>query len=730
MANDVTHTYQDVEDVFSEYIHNKDDIEFIRKAYKFAEEKHKGQFRKSGQPYVIHVIEVGYLIAKLKGGPTTIAAAFLHDTIEDCGVTEDDLRKEFSDDVAEIVFSLTKIKALSHQRRHDVDFVAEGHRKIFLGMAKDIRVILIKLCDRLHNMRTLDFQTPEKKISISQETLEVYTPIADRLGLNEIKGELQDLCLKYLEPEAYKEITDYLNNNIKYKEEGINKLEKKIADLLLPSKIPFEISARIKRPYSIWKKMKDKHLTFDTIYDIVALRIITKTEINCYEILGLIHSEYSPLPNRFKDYIAVPKSNMYQSLHTTILDRDSSIIEIQIRTKDMDDIAEQGVAAHWRYKEGAKYDPKKEQQEIMEKLHWFSDFISMSNEKDASSKEYMDNLTNDIFGENIYCFTPHGKVIDLPSGSTPLDFAFKVHSKVGERAVGALVNNSLVPLSTELKMGDVVEIKTSQNPNINEGWLKIAKSTGAKNYIRKYLAKRNQEFLKETQIEKGKASLTDVFKDNGISSSQIEGYLTNEVLKHFEVESLDDLYLGIFNKRILPTEIIDYLGLRQESQLDNYIKKNTTSKKASFSNQSVLVKGTPNVLCVLSKCCSPIPGDPIIGFVSQGKGVKVHRKDCPSVKGLTGRLIDVEWNPNFAETTVPIQIVVRASDRDSLLVDILNTMSQMKVPVNKIMAKQHPETLTSSINLTIQVKNAEQFRNIKNTLINVPSVYEVERVTH
>ena len=402
----IEHTYEDVENLFTTYIHNKDDLDLIRRSFKYASEKHEGQFRKSGQPYIIHAIEVAYLVCSLQGGPTTIAAAFLHDTIEDCCVTQQDLINEFNQEVAEIVFSLTKIKALSHQRRHDKDFVAEGHRKIFLGMAKDIRVIIIKLCDRLHNMRTLDFQTPEKKIRISKETLEVYAPIADRLGLNEIKGELQDLCFKYLEPIDYQEIMDFLNNKVKYREESIAKLKKKIADMLLPTKIPFEIKARVKRPYSIWKKLKEKNLTFETIYDIVALRIVTETELNCYEILGLIHSEYSPLPGRFKDYVAVPKPNMYQSLHTTIIDRDSSIIEIQIRTKDMDIIAENGVAAHWRYKEGTKYDAKKEQQEIMEKLHWFSDFVAMSNENE-DSREYMDSLQKDIFEANIYCFTPH-----------------------------------------------------------------------------------------------------------------------------------------------------------------------------------------------------------------------------------------------------------------------------------------------------------------------------------
>ena len=725
------HTFEDVENLFTTYIHNKDDLDLIRRSFKYASEKHEGQFRKSGQPYIIHAIEVAYLVCSLQGGPTTIAAAFLHDTIEDCGVTQQDIVNEFNEEVADIVFSLTKIKALSHQRRHDKDFVAEGHRKIFLGMAKDIRVIIIKLCDRLHNMRTLDFQTPEKKIKISKETLEVYAPIADRLGLNEIKGELQDLCFKYLEPIGYQEVMNFLNTKVKYREESISKLKKKIADMLLPTKIPFDIKARVKRPYSIWKKIKEKNLTFETIYDIVALRIITESELNCYEILGLIHSEYSPLPGRFKDYVAVPKPNMYQSLHTTIIDRDSSIIEIQIRTKDMDVIAENGVAAHWRYKEGSKYDAKKEQQEIMEKLHWFSDFVAMSNENE-DSREYMDSLQKDIFEANIYCFTPHGKVIDLPKGATPLDFAFKVHTKVGERAVGALVNNQLVPLGHKLKTGDVVEIKTTQNANINRGWLNIVVTSTAKNFIKKYLTKLNADFVKENNIQKGRDSLLEVFKENGVNEQKMDQLINQEVLKIFNLENSDDLFLQVASRTILPTLVIEKLGLRQESTIDSFIKKNTSTKKSNFSNQSVLVKGTPNILCTLSPCCSPIPGDSIVGYVSQGKGIKVHRKDCPNVsrERERNRLIEVEWNPNCKETMVPVQVTVRASDRDSLLVDILNCLSQLKIPCNKIMAKSHRTTFTSTISMTVQIKNLDQYRDFKDAIINIAGVYQVERVTH
>ena len=728
--NKLGHSYEDVKELYSHYIHNTKDIELIDQAYKYADEKHAGQLRKSGDPYITHLIEVAYILASLQAGPSTIAAGLLHDTIEDCEVTKEELSSVFGDDIAEMVFCLTKIKALSHKRRQDKDFVAEGHRKIFLGMAKDIRVILIKLADRLHNMRTLEFQTPEKKIRIAKETLEVYCPIADRLGLNSIKGELEDLCLMYLNPEKWNEIQDYLNKNLSNRETEIKKLQKKIADIILKTDIPFEISARVKHPYSIYKKLISKEYTFDQIYDIMALRIITETELNCYEILGIIHTEFKPLPGRFKDYIAVPKPNMYQSLHTTIIDNDGIILEVQIRTKQMDEIAEGGVAAHWRYKEGEKYDPKKEQKEVMEKLHWFSEFVSMSNKEDDAT-EYMNTLMKDIFEANIYCFTPHGKVIDLPTGSTPLDFAYKVHTKVGDSAVGAIVNNTLVPLSTELKTGDVVEIKTSKTSNgPNEGWLKIVKTNQAKSHIRKYLLKKNADFLRETNITKGKESLCEHFKDFDINEQKMETLITQEILNHFDCTTLEDLYISVATKNTQPSDVTKELGLKKEDYIETLVKKNTNREIGPISNQAVLVKGTPNILCSLSSCCSPIPGDNIIGYISKGKGVKIHRADCKNVLKQPSRTIDVEWNPSATFINCPVELQIKASDRENLLMDILNTLSQLKVVSTKINAKSHPQTLTSTINVTILVSDAIRLRNIISSLVNVDGVYSIERATH
>ena len=728
----VDHTYQDVEDLFTRYIHKPEDLDLVKRAYLYAEKCHKGQFRKSGQPYIIHLIEVAYILASLQAGPSTLSAGFLHDTIEDCDVTKEDIAENFDEDIAEIVFCLTKINALSHSRRKDKDFIAEGHRKIFLGMAKDVRVIIIKLADRLHNMRTLEFQTPEKKISISKETIEVYVPIADRLGLSSIKGELEDLCIMYLHPTEYQEIVQYLEHNMKNRKEQIKHLQKKLADMLIPTNIPFEISSRVKHPSSIYRKIVNKEKTLDEIYDIIALRIITETELNCYEILGMIHSEYRPLPGRFKDYIAVPKPNMYQSLHTTIIDRDSTIMEVQIRTKQMDDVAEGGVAAHWRYKESKTYDPKKEQKEIMEKLHWFSDFVSISNQ-DEDALEYMNTLQQEIFGKNIYCFTPHGKVIDLPIGATPLDFAYKIHSKVGDQAIGAKVNNVLVPLSTVLKTGDVVEIKTSvSSSGPNEGWLKLVVTTQAKSHIRKFLMKKNADYLRDTNIQKGKESVQELFREYGVNEQGMIKLITEKVCNNFSCKNIDELFIAVANKAVIPSQIVNFIDLKKEDDpLDTMIKKSVNhGKKIPLSSQAVLVKGQSNVLCNLSNCCTPIPGDKIVGYITQGKGVKVHRADCPNILNETSRLIEVEWNPNYEASSCPVEVRVKATDRDNLVIDVLNLLAQNKITCSKLITKLHQETGTVSIQVTINVRDLDDLTNIKNQLINVPNVYAVERLTH
>lgn len=723
------HTFADVENKFENYIHNKEDIIKIRKAFEFANLKHSGQIRKSGEPYIVHIIEVAYILSCLNAGPTTLIAGILHDTVEDCDVTLEDLEKEFSPEIASLVDALTKIKALS--KKNEKDFLAESHRKIFIAMARDVRVIIIKLADRLHNMRTLQFMNVDKQQRIAKETLEVYAPIAHRLGINTIKGELETLSLYYLEPVKYKEIEELLDKNSSNRKTNIIKMQKKIADMLIEKKISFEISSRIKNIYSIYKKIYVKGRKFEEIYDIMAIRIITETKVNCYEILGYIHSIYKPIPGRFKDYIAMPKPNMYQSLHTTIIANDGNIYEIQIRTREMDEIAESGVAAHWRYKENEKYDAKKEQKEIEEKLHWLSDFKAIES-VNSNAQDYMSTLQRDIFDANVYVFTPLGKVIDLPTGSTPIDFAYKIHTKVGDSTTGALINGVLVPLSTELKTGDVCEIKTSKNSaGPNEGWLNIVKTLSAKNHIRKVIAKKNEEIYRVENIEKGKNILVDEFKSYGYSSKDMLKMLNDEkLLSRYTCKTVDDLFLSVALRNIIPSVIIDYLGIKRlsdEQALSRYIENNIFKQKSS-SKETILVNGASNVKVNVSPCCSPLPGDEIIGYVSRGQGIKVHRVDCPNIK-YEQRLIQVIWNPNIDEARYPVNIIINANDRFNLLIDVMNLFSQLTVPCQKINAKVHKETSTVTINATVLLTNISKMQDLFNSLINVECVYDVKRVT-
>ena len=728
------HTFEDVRNVFIHYIKNEDDRNNIKKAYDFVVEKHKTQFRKSGEPYVQHLIETAYTVAKLQGGPSTIIAGFLHDVVEDTDVTTEEVEALFGSDVSHLVEAVTKIQRMQLNRIDEEEFEAEGHRKIFIAMAKDIRVIIVKLADRLHNMRTLEWLKPNRQIAISRETLEVYAPVAHRLGLNKIKSELEDLSLKYLEPEKYNQVLNLLNENTKNRSESLVRLKKKLADLLYEHNIPFiQIESRVKSIYSIYKKMFIKGRDFNEIYDIMALRVITKTELNCYEILGLVHSVYKPLPGRFKDYIAMPKPNLYQSLHTTIISGDGQFFEIQIRTEEMDEIAEEGIAAHWRYKEGSKYSPEKEQKEIEEKLHWFRDFVSMSSDElSTDAKEYMATLNKDVFDANIYIFTPKGRVIDLPSGSTPLDFAYKIHTGVGDSAVGAIVNGTLVPLGTELKTGDVVEIKTSKSSaGPNEGWLKLVKTNAARNHIRKQLTKKNMEFVRDEKISQGKIALTDAFKERGYNEQEMIEKVNNpKVLNNFQVDSFESLCVNVSNRNPLPSSIMDFLNLKKKVD-PNAPLKLTDAKKAIAKNLNpVLVKNAGNVAINLGPCCTPIPGDDIVGYITRGKGITVHRSNCPNIAKEKNRLIDVYWNEELEAQQYQVDIQINGSDRSTLLIDIMGVLAQMKCNCSAISSKVHSSSGTSTIQAPLLVHNASTLADIFNVLRNVKGVYDIVRVIH
>lgn len=721
------HTFDEVKERFYVYITNPKSRQLVEDAYEFAKQKHEGQFRRSGEPYIHHLIEVCYILTELNCGPSTLAAGLLHDVVEDTDTTLDDL-KVFGDDVCMIVDSLTKIQRLKLSHRNEEDFVAEDHRKIFLGMAKDVRVIVIKLADRLHNMRTLDSLPINRQKTLAKETLEVFTPIAHRLGINTIKSELEDLSLKYLEPEKYEEIINLINKRIKNGQKSLENFSKRVADILFKQNIPFQMESRVKSIYSIYRKIYIKNHKPEEIFDLLAIRIITDTELQCYEILGIIHATYKPIPGRFKDYIAMPKPNMYQSLHTCILSGDSNTFEVQIRTKDMDEVAESGIAAHWRYKEGSNYSPKQEQKEIEEKLHWLRDLINISEEESDNAKEYMNSLYHDIFEANVYCFTPKGKVIDLPAGATPLDFAYKIHTRVAEKAVGAIVNNLMVPLNTKLKTGDIVEIKTSKSSlGPNEDWLKIATTNFAKSHIRKFLTKKNADFVKDEKIARGKQICIDTFKGLNIGEGEMENLLNNQKLfENFKVTDLDNLYIMVSNKNPTPGALIDFLNIKPKEVL----KLDKVNKLENNNDSPVYVKNAGKIAISLASCCTPIPGDEIVGYITKGKGITVHRKNCPNISNEKQRLIDVFWRDDLSNSSYPVDIKVECSDRPNLLMDVMGSFAQKNIPVTAINAHLHTSTRETTITATVYVNNSNQLQDLFNVLKNVKSVNDVNRVIH
>ena len=723
------HTFQEVEDIYMLYISSTDDRRRIKEAYDFIMQMHNGQFRRSGEPYYHHLVEVAYILASLQCGPNTIIAGLLHDVVEDTDVSIDEIKKRWGEEVSKIVDALTKIQRLKLSKITSEEFEAEDHRKIFIGMAKDIRVIIIKLADRLHNLRTLGALNSDRQQAIAKETMEVFIPIAERLGLDIIKSEMEDICISYLEPEKYQEIKKLLSKKAKQLQKSLDGLKKRVADVLFQKEIPFEISSRVKSINSIYRKMYVKGHPFEEIYDILALRIITKTEIQCYEILGLIHQMYKPVPGRFKDYIAMPKPNMYQSLHTTVVGGDGNFYEVQIRTEEMDSIAETGIAAHWAYKEGG-YNSQTEQKEIENKLHWFRDFVTLSSESENdNASEYMDNLNRDIFESHIYVFTPKGKVIELPTGSTPVDFAYRIHTKVGDQCVGALVNGMMVPLNTVLKTGDMIEIKTSRtSPGPSEGWLDFVASTSAKTAIKKYVAKKNAALMRDERIQRGKQSCIDAFHERGVEEDEMMRLVDDEkVLNYFNVPDVETLFVGISGRKPTANALVDFLKIKRPVNLVLNTFKRKDSKNDSCP---VYCKGAGKVAISLANCCTPIPGDDIVGYITRGKGISVHRKNCPNVINEKERLLEVFWRDDIEFATYPVDIVIEASDRNNLLVDVMAVLSNSKVGVNNLHARSNTQNLSATISATIMVSDAKRLHDIFVLLRGITGVYRVDRVIH
>lgn len=732
-----TVTINDVLEVCGKYITNQESIDLINQAYDFIMEKHEGQKRKSGEPYTIHLIWVAYILATLQTGPATIAAGLLHDVMEDCGVSREEMVERFGEEITTLVEGVTKIGKMPFKDESDV--YAENHRKIYIAMAKDIRVILIKFADRLHNMRTLQFMPPHKQKRISRETLEVYTPIAHRLGINDIKTELEDLSLSYLDPVAYSEISKLLATKQEERKESVAKMMASVKQILDDNSYQYRILGRAKSIYSIYKKMFVKKKRFDELYDLYALRIITQDKMDCYGILGLIHDQYRPIPGRFKDYIAIPKPNMYQSLHTSVIGEDGNTFEIQIRTEEMDELAELGVAAHWRYKENKGYSSKKEQQEIGEKLQWLREFISLSDDiKDGDAKEYYDSLKRDIFEANVYVLTPQGKIVELPNGSTPIDFAYRIHTEVGHKAVGAIVNNVMVPIDTKLNTGDVVEIKTNkQSLGPSEDWLKFVRTAGARNKIRQFIANREAETKKET-IEDGRKMLRDELKKRQLDEKK---YMDPDTYKtylgSFGARSFDDILYFIGKKSLPAMNLLDRVVPKKSGFFDSISKmlqrNNQVNEKqqSSRNNSGVVVKGLDGLRIQLSKCCNPIPGDDIMGFVSQGQGIKVHRRDCPNIQQpeIKARLIDVYWD--FASiSTMKFQadLEIVGLDRPNLLNDVVTSLGQMKINILNIHADV--VDMKAIIKLKISVEDASRLQQAIDNIDRIQGIYEIKRVIH
>ncbi len=724
-----------LEDVFSEagkYIKKDESIELIRRAAAFAEKAHEGQFRKSGDPYFTHVVNVAYILTQLRVGPSAIAAGFLHDTVEDTEVTKEDLIAEFGPEIAELVESVTKIGALKLQQKDDPEYQAENHRKIFIAMARDIRVILIKLADRLHNMRTLQYQKEESQKRIAAETLDVYAPIAHRLGISAIKNELEDLSFYYLNPEEYYHIAHLVETKKAERDASVNLMIEEISELLQSHNIKFRIFGRSKHLYSIYHKMEVRHKRFDEILDLLAIRVITETELNCYEILGYIHAKYRPIPGRLKDYIAVPKANMYQSLHTTIIGENGRIFEVQIRTEEMDEIAEQGVAAHWRYKEGGHYDARAEQKEIEEKLSWFRDFAVYTDEnQDASASEYMATLQRDIFDANVYVMTPKGKVIDLPNGATPIDFAYRIHTDVGHTTVGAIVNDVMVPLNTELHTGDVVQIKTMKNTGPSEDWLKFVKTNQAKNKIKAYFTRKEAE-MKNEKVPHGEKLISDELRKRGLDPAEyIDRQKIEGQLSQLGVTSYVDMMYGLATRALSPSVIADKMTrdrkVSGEQELSRLLSR---ERKHVQSKTGIVIPGLESMKMTLAQCCLPVYGDTVVGYITKGDGVKIHRADCPNVAGMRQRMIDVGWDEGDRERLYESEIVIQAHDRNFLLTDVATLTSQLKAPMLHVSASVNRETLTSTIKLRIQVRNLEQLNSVIANLRKIESVYSVERETN
>ncbi|MCT6889959.1 MAG: bifunctional (p)ppGpp synthetase/guanosine-3',5'-bis(diphosphate) 3'-pyrophosphohydrolase, partial [Lactobacillus sp.] len=722
MSKYIEMTHEQVIDTCKKYM-NDDQIAFVEKAYEFAANAHKEQKRASGQPYIVHPTQVAGTLANLSLDPDTVAAGFLHDTVEDTPVTNDDIKEKFGKDVAFIVDGVTKLN--KYQYKSHQEFLAENHRKMLIAMAKDIRVIMVKLADRLHNMHTLEHLRPDKQRRIASETMDIYAPLADRLGIGTVKWELEDMSFHYLNPKAYYRIVNLMSLKRSQREKYIQDAIKTLKESLDSLGIKYEIYGRPKHIYSIYKKMVNKHKDFNEIYDLLAVRVIVKTVKDCYAVLGAVHTKWKPMPGRFKDYIAVPKVNGYQSLHTTIIGPGGRPLEIQIRTEQMHEIAEYGVAAHWAYKRGNFKGV--EQTSSNEKLDMVREILELKDET-QDADEFMKSVKSEIFSDRVYVFTPKGEVYELPKGSVTLDFAYEIHTQVGSHAVGAKVNGKLVPLDYKLKNGDVIEIMTQSNATPSRDWVDLVKTSRARNKIRRYF--RNLD--RDHSIEQGQQMVADKLRDQGLSPKEFMSKDHIEpLLEQINYHTADEMYasigfgdlsaIGVVNR--LTADIRHENEKKKQKQLEEEIlnsgqksvSETTTTKKDSKAmkikhKNGVMIQGISDLMLHLAKCCNPVPGDEIVGYVTKGRGVTIHRTDCRNIVNnddSQGRLIEVQWE-NVEENSAQAfnaNIEVFGYNRGKLLTDVITKLNTLTPNINNISGKVNEDNI-AHIYATVAVNNS------------------------